>query len=328
MILPPTLPAYERAARVILPPDVAAYLFGGAGAEATLAANRAAFDRVGLVPKAFGRIAARPITLFGQRYEAPILVAPMGRQALFHPRGEPASARAAAALGLGYVAAMLSSAPLSEIRTAAEGAAQWFQLYLRPDRSGSASLLREAEAAGFRAIVVTADAPIDGVRDRQIEAGFRLPALAGQSAPSIFAPDWDDLAWLRRQTSLPLVVKGVMSADDALRAIGTGADAVVVSNHGGRILDGAMGALNALRDVARAVGDKAPVLFDSGIRRGSDIAKALRLGARAVLVGRPVACGLAVAGDRGAAHVLRMLTEEFLIADGLSGPELALTSSG
>ena len=168
---------------------------------------------------------------------------------------------------------------------------------------------------------------MDGARDRQVEAGFRWPdAESGDAMPPIvaedgllpFAPGWEELAWLRDRTHLPLVVKGVMTAGDAVRARDHGAGAVIVSNHGGRILDGAVGALEMLPQIVSSIGSQIPVLFDSGVRRGSDVAKALRLGAAAVLVGRPVACGLAVEGDRGAAHVLRMLVEEFMIADGLS----------
>lgn len=332
MTLPPTLPAYERAAVAALAPDIAAYLYGGAGAGETLRANTAAFERVKLVPRAFGQSAATAVTLFAILHTAPVMVAPVGYQRLFHADGERATARAAAALGLGYVIPTLSSVPMEELRTAAEGAPQWFQLYLQPRFDDTLALVRRAEAAGVTGLIVTADAPVDGVRDLQIETGFRLPpavravhldslpqATSGHAAavePN--GQGWRALERLRSATKLPLVLKGIMHADDAQRARTAGCDGVIVSNHGGRVLDGALAALDALPGVVAAIGAHMPVLFDSGIRRGTDIAKAIGLGASAVLIGRPVMSGLAVAGDRGSAHVLRMLVEEYQLAASLA----------
>lgn len=334
MILPATLPAYEREARECLPPGIAAFLFGGAGAGSTVQENLAAFERVRLTPRAFGSAHQTEITLFGDAYDSPMLIAPVGYQQLFHAGGEKATARAAAALGLGYVIPTLSSVPLETLRDAAEGAPQWFQLYPQPQFEDTLALVRRAEAAGVRALVVTADAPVDGVRDWQTEAGFARPAgiravhldalpqrasahlsLAAELAN---APGWAALEQLRHATKLPVLLKGVMHPDDARHAVDLGCDGVIVSNHGGRVLDGAMAALDALPRVADAVGARIPVLFDSGVRRGSDIAKALGRGACAVLIGRPAMAGLTVAGERGAAHVLRMLREEYLIAAALT----------
>ena len=330
MTLPLTLPAYERAALELLPPDVAAYLFGGAGSEATLRDNLAAFDRVRLLPRAFATPRAMDITLFGDTYAAPILVAPVGYQQLFHAEGERGTARAAAAMELGYIVPTLASIAMESLANATEHAPHWFQLYLQPDFADSLALVRRAEAAGARAIVVTADAPVDGVRDRQIETGFRLPdqvravhfdrltRRCPASAPRAETTGWIALQKLRDQTRLPLIVKGILHVDDALQVVETGCDGLIVSNHGGRVLDGTIAALDALPAISAAVGARIPVLFDSGIRRGVDVAKALQLGAGAVLVGRPVMAGLAVAGERGAAHVLRMLCDEYRIAAALA----------
>jgi 4-hydroxymandelate oxidase len=327
MTLPPTLPAYERAARDVLPPDVAAYLFGGAGSEDTLHANRAALDEMPLVPRLCRAKQPIGVELFGYAYAAPILVAPMGYQRLFHHDGESATARAAAALGLGYVLPTLSNIPMEEIVATMEGAPHWFQLYIQPDRESTLALLRRAERCGARAIVITLDAPVDGVRDRQIEAGFCLPAhlkpvhldgLAATRGTTPVPEGWAALAWLCQQTPLPVIAKGIMHPEDAAIAVDCGCRGLIVSNHGGRVLDGAIGAFQALPAVVARVGAMVPVLFDSGIRRGTDILKALQTGAKAVFVGRPVLCGLTVAGDRGAAHVLKMMMEEYELALGLA----------
>jgi 4-hydroxymandelate oxidase len=336
---PVCLEDYTRLAEARLPAPVAAYLFGGSADEITLGANRAAFNALSLTPRVMRdlRGGETAITLFGAP-AAPLLVAPMGFQRLFHPAGEIATAQAAAAMGAGFVLPTLASTTLEAVAAAGEGAPQWFQLYLQPERAATLRLVRRAESAGYRAMVLTVDAPINGIRNREMRAGFALPPdvravnLDGErpaahpaDAHPIFdgllasAPTWEDLAWLRSATALPILVKGILHPDDAAQALNHGADGVIVSNHGGRALDTAPAALAALPRVVQRIGGRVPVLLDGGIRRGTDIVKALAQGATAVLVGRPIAAALAVGGAQGAAHALRILIDEFAVAMALCG---------
>jgi 4-hydroxymandelate oxidase len=269
----------------------------------------------------------------------------MAYQSLAHPDGEHATALAAAAQGAGLVFSTQASAPLDEIATAflpeAGRGPLWFQLYLQPDRGFTQALVQRAEDAGYEALVLTVDAPVQGARDRERRAGFRLPAnvsavnLAGLRNPPpraldagqsvlfddllTHAPGWDDVAWLRSITRLPVLLKGILHPDDARQAITCGAAGLIVSNHGGRTLDTAVTTAAALPRVAQAVQGDVPLLVDGGIRRGTDVLKAIGLGARAVLVGRPVLQGLANAGATGVAHVLRLLRDELEIAMALTG---------
>lgn len=350
---------YERHAREALPRPSYEHIACGSGDEVTLQSNREAFQQIELLPRVLRRFdgASSRLTLFGDSYASPILVAPLAYQQLAHPEGELASAAAAEALDCGFVCSTLSSFTLEEI-AAASDANKWFQLYFQDSREDSLSLLRRAEQAGYRAIVVTVDSSVTGMRDRSQRAGFHLPkeihaANLREIAPppprslapeeSIIlngimadAPDWTELEWLRGQTSLPLVVKGIIHPEDAQRALHIGADGLVVSNHGGRSLDGCPASIRMLPLIRRVVddfaarrtGSSAPaVLLDSGIRRGSDVFKALALGADAVLLGRPSFYALAVAGALGVAHLLRLLTEEFEISLALTGcPNLTAIS--
>lgn len=337
---PVCLDDYARLAEARLPAPVAAYLFGGSADEVTLRANRAAFDTTSLVPRVMRdlRGGGTAITLFGTALTAPLLVAPMGFQRLFHPAGEIATAQAAAAMGAGFVLSTLASMTLETVAEAGEGAPQWFQLYLQPEREATLTLVRRAEAAGYRALVLTVDAPINGIRNREMRAGFALPPDVRavnlddeRSVPPpagghpIFdgllasAPTWEDLAWLRSTTALPILVKGILHPDDAALALDHGADGIIVSNHGGRTLDTVPAGLAALPRVVQRIGGRAPVLLDGGIRRGTDIVKALAQGATAVLVGRPIAAALAVGGAQGAAHALRILIDEVAVAMALCG---------
>lgn len=337
---PVCLEDYTRLAEARLPAPVAAYLFGGSADEITLCANRAAFDTVSLMPRVMRdlRGGSTAITLFGAPLAAPLLVAPMGFQQLFHPAGEIATAQAAAAMGTGFVLSTQASMTLEAVAEAGEGAPQWFQLYLQPDRAATLRLVRRAEASGYRALVLTVDAPINGIRNREMRASFApppdvravnldggVPATPPAGGHPIFdgllaaAPTWEDLAWLRTATALPILVKGILHPDDAAQALDHGADGIIVSNHGGRTLDTAPAALTALPGVVRQVGGRAPVLLDGGIRRGTDIVKALAHGATAVLVGRPIAAALAVGGAQGAAHALRILIDEVVVAMALCG---------
>ncbi|MGP9023152.1 alpha-hydroxy acid oxidase [Streptomyces sp. BR1] len=327
-----------------LPAHIWDFLAGGSGEELTLAANRAALDRVTLVPRMLTGGAGRTTgtDLLGTAAALPLAVAPMAYQRLLHPDGEAATARAAKAAGVPFVLSTLSSVPVEEIT--ALGADTWFQLYCLRDRAATTELVRRAERAGCSALMVTVDVPVMGRRLRDLRHGFALPpevapahldpaatgrthqGHAGSSAVAehtaeAFADDldWDDLARLRAETRLPLIVKGVLDPRDAARAAALGADAVVVSNHGGRQLDGAAAAIELLPAVREAVPDDCRVLLDSGIRSGTDILKALALGADGVLLGRPVLWGLAVDGEQGVREVLRLVESELRSALALSG---------
>lgn len=328
-----TLADYERHAARHMPEASWRHVQEGAGAEATLRDNRAAFARWRLRPRVLAdlRRGGPEVTLLGQRHAAPILLAPLAYQRLAHPEGELATARAAAALSAGMVVSTLSSVTLEEIAAASRAAAAglgttaplWFQLYLQPDRAHSAALLRRAEAAGYDAIVLTVDAAVkpsgfvlpEGVEAANLRDLPRVRQTASAGGRILFgtplldaAPRWEDVAWLRDATRLPLLLKGVLDPEDARRAAAAGVDALIVSNHGGRVLDGAVAALDALPGIAQAV--DLPLLLDGGVRTGTDVAKALALGAAAVLVGRPQVHALAVAGVAGVAHALHLLRTE------------------
>ncbi|MEK7882097.1 alpha-hydroxy acid oxidase [Methyloversatilis sp. NSM2] len=295
-------------------------------------ANRAALDAMPLRPRPLTDVRGghTRIELFGETLGHPLLLAPIAYQRLQHPDGECASAMAAAAQDGQMIVSTLASQPLEQIAGAAEKPL-WFQLYWQGDRERTARLLDRALAAGYRCVVFTVDAPIKlaasplpaDVRAVNIEPPGGRRLRPGQS--EVFdgwmadAPGWDDLAWLRARTPVPLLIKGVLNAPDAVRAVDLGCDGVVVSNHGGRVLDCAPPALTCLTEVIAAVGDDVPVLFDSGIDSGSDALRALMLGARAVLVGRPYLWGLAVGGALGVAHVIRLLRDELEMSMALCG---------
>lgn len=335
---------FEEAARAKLPAMVFDYYAGGAQDEVTLRANRAAFERIALRYRVLMDVSHRDLvtTVLDQPVAMPILIAPTAFHGLAHPEGEVATARAAAKAGTIMVLSTLSNAPLEGVVRAAPGAV-WFQLYVYRDRGATKALVERAEAAGCTALVLTADAPLLGRRERDVRHRFHLPEalvasnvlaagyghIAAQASGSGLATyvaslldaslTWKDLAWLRAITRLPLLVKGIVRSDDAVRAVEHGAAGVIVSNHGGRQLDTAPATLDVLPDIAEAVGDRAAVLLDGGIRRGSDVVKALALGARAVLVGRPILWGLAVDGENGVFRVLSILRDEFDLAMALCG---------
>ena len=324
---------YRPYAEARLAPDIWQYLEEGSGDGRTLRDNLDALARIPLMPRSLANVRGghTRLELFGQELEHPVLLAPVAYQRLFHPDGECGSAAAAAALGGQFIASSLASQPLEDISTAA-GKPLWFQLYWQGSRASTLKLLRRAEAAGYAVVVFTVDAPIkqagmvlpDGISAVNLDAPAAIPALSqGQSA--VFdgwmaqAPNWDDLAWLRDQTKLPLLVKGVLHPDDARRAAELGSDGVVVSNHGGRVLDGVTPAIDALPRIARELDGKIPVLFDGGVRSGRDVYKALMLGASAVLLGRPYIWGLSAVGALGAAHVIRLVRDELEMTMALSG---------
>lgn len=345
--LPVCLADFEAAAREVLDDNAWSYLAGGAGDEITLRANRSAWDALRLHPRVLRRLAGghTRTTLLGRTLAHPILLAPVAYQRLAHPMGELGSAVAAAAQQTGVVLSAQSSVPMEDVAHAVLGESTrgplWFQLYLQPDRGVTRGLLQRAEAAGFEAIVLTVDAPVHGARDRERRAGFRLPAgvsavhLSDAPTPApralapgesrLFddllqhAPTWDDVAWLQANTRLPVLLKGVLHEDDSRQAAALGVHGLIVSNHGGRTLDTALPTAWALPRIADAVGGALPLLVDGGIRRGTDVLKALALGASAVLLGRPAVFALAVAGPQGVAQVLRLLRDELEIAMALSG---------
>ncbi|WP_159050708.1 alpha-hydroxy-acid oxidizing protein [Streptomyces sp. IMTB 1903] len=343
------LTALEAAAGRVMAPEAFAYVSGTAGSGATGRAGRAAFEALRLVPRMLRgtRRADTSVTLFGQRLPVPVLLAPLAAQQVAHPEGESATVRAAAATGVPMVLSTFASRTLEEVAEAAGGHPRWFQLYLPSDRAVGASLVRRAEASGYGAIVVTVDATHLGFRPAELDSGYspflRGTGIANFTSDPVFRAGlpadadatqavlrwaqistdptltWEDLAWLRGLTRLPLLVKGILHPDDARLALEHGADGVVVSTHGGRQLDGSVSALESLPAVRAAVGSDVPVLMDSGIRTGSDVLKAVALGADAVLYGRPYVYGLGLDGGRGVEHVLRCLLTDLALALALTG---------
>jgi 4-hydroxymandelate oxidase len=334
----------EAAARERLPAMAYDYYAGGAHDEITLRENRSAYDRIALRPRVLVDVSKRDtsVSVLGHPLAAPVLVAPMALQRMAHPDGELATARAAAAAKSLMVVSTLATSTLEEVAAAA-AAPRWFQLYIYQDRGATRALVERVEAAGYRALMLTVDTPFLGRRERDIRNGFSLPegmvmanlisegmeemvrVHAGSSLAAhtgmVLDPalGWRDIAWLRSVTRLPIVLKGILRGDDARRAVGEGVAAIVVSNHGGRQLDTAVASIRALPDVVAAVAGGAEVLVDGGVRRGTDILKALALGARAVCVGRPVLWGLAIDGEAGVVRVLEQLREELDLAMALAG---------
>ena len=342
---PLTLAEVEHEARARLPAEVWDFIQGGSGAERTLAANLAQFAGHALRPRTLVDVSHcdPALTLLGCPLDLPVGIAPMAYHRLADPEGETATARAAGRAGALLVAGIFASRTLEDIAAAATGPL-WLQLYWLRRREALVALIERAEAAGYRALMLTVDAPQVGRRLRDARNGFAVPPEiravnldpglmaashrgdAGASGIEVHAREqfdpaltWADLAWLRERSTLPLVLKGILTAEDARLAAEHGVDAVVVSNHGGRQLDGALPSLAALPAVVDALPPDFPVLFDGGVRTGADVAVALALGARAVLVGRPVLWGLAAAGESGVAHVLALLRAELEHAMALLG---------
>lgn len=321
----------EAAARAVVSEMAYAYVSGGAGDELTLAWNVEAFRRIRLRPRVLADLQGMDTrsTLLGTALPMPVLLAPTAYHRLMHPEGEVATARGAAAAGVPYVVSTATTTPLDEIARAAEGV-RWFQLYPLGDRARTQELVRTAEAAGCRAVCLTVDTPVAGVRNREQRARVRLPA--GVTAPyfhhvvdaadvrtSFTLLTWRDVAWLQSITRLPVLLKGILTGEDADRAAREGVSGIVVSNHGARNLDTVPATIDALPEVAEAVGGRIPILLDGGVRRGTDIVKAIALGATAVMIGRPYLYGLAVAGAAGVAAVLAMLRAELEAALALTG---------
>jgi isopentenyl diphosphate isomerase/L-lactate dehydrogenase-like FMN-dependent dehydrogenase len=341
----------EVQASALMEPGAHGYVFGSAGTEDTEHENRAAFRRHRIVPRMLRDVSVRDLhtELFGVEHAAPVLLAPVGVQSIVHPDGELAGARGAATAGIGYVASTAASYPMEDIAAAGGDVPRWYQLYWPKDPDLTASFVARAEAAGYGALVVTLDTGLLAWRPRDLQTAY-LPFLQSvgianylsdpvfrgglQKSPeedptaavlrfvSLFsnpAMSWDDLDTLRNLTDMPILLKGVLHADDARLARDHGMQGIVVSNHGGRQVDGAIAALDALPGVVDAVGDELTVLFDSGIRCGADVVKALALGARAVLLGRPYLWGMALQGADGVAQVIRNLLSEIDLTLALSG---------
>jgi isopentenyl diphosphate isomerase/L-lactate dehydrogenase-like FMN-dependent dehydrogenase len=325
---------YERLARERLDPGAFGYFAGGAGDERTLRDNVEAFSRWLLRPRALVDVSAptTETTVLGTRLSMPLLVAPVAFQRIAHSDGERGMARAAAAAGTAMVLSTLATATLAEVAEAAPGAPRWFQLYVFRDPGVTRALIDQADEAGYLAIALTVDAPRLGRRERDLRTGFQVPAditvpsfAAAVGQPAAGTPadmfsrmdpsvSWRDLERLCSETRLPVLVKGIETAEDGRLACEHGAAGVIVSNHGGRQLDGVPATIDALPEVVEAVDGRLEVLVDGGVRRGADVARALALGARAVLAGRAPLWGLAARGEQGAREVLELLREEIELA--------------
>ncbi|MGI8557976.1 MAG: alpha-hydroxy acid oxidase [Solirubrobacteraceae bacterium] len=324
---PVNVAEWERAARSRIEPGALGYFAGGAGDERTLRANVAALERVKLRPRVLVDVSTvdTSTTVLGTAVSMPLLLAPVAFQGLLHAQGERAGARAAAAAGTIFTLSTLASCLPREI---APAGARWMQLYVFRDRAITRAIIDEAVECGFCALVLTVDAPRAGRRERDLRTAFQLPpelsvpsvaaAIGGGATPTVAevfelvdaSLCWEDVAEFAATSPLPLVLKGIQTAEDARLACEHGADAIVVSNHGGRQLDDVAGTIELLPEIVDAVGGRSEVLMDGGVRRGIDVLKALALGARAVMVGRPMIWGLAAAGERGVARVLEQLHAE------------------
>src|ERR1039458_5520411 len=349
--LPLLAAGLQERARQTLSAEAFGYVAGGAGAERTMAANLEAFERRRIVPRMLRDVSLRDLStsVLGTTMPAPLMLAPIGVQSIIPPQAELAASRAAAAQGVPFITSTAASHSMEAVAEAMGEASRWYQLYWPRDRDLAASFVDRAGRAGYSAIVVTLDTWLLGWRPRDLQHGY-LPFLKGEGVANYFsdpvfraalekAPEedpepaighwayqfanpsvaWEDLAWLREQTQLPIVLKGVVHVGDARRAVQEGVDGLIVSNHGGRQVDGAIGALDTLPMIREAVGSDLAVLVDSGIRTGSDVFKALALGADAVCLGRPFVWGLALDGRAGVEQVLRCLLAEFDLTLALSG---------
>lgn len=349
--LPFSFDEWEKQAREKLSDEAYWYVAGAAGGGNTMRANREAFDRVRIRQRALNDVSVRDISVevFGQRIAAPFLLAPIGVQGILQKDGEKMTARAAAAAGIPIILSSVSSVTMEEVAQESGSNPRWFQLYPSHVKELTSSFVKRAEAAGYTAIVATVDTPALGWREQDLRLGY-LPFLKADGVANYFSDPvfnsmlakkphedpatavrqflgvfthpafcWEDLAWLRTITKLPILIKGIVHPDDASKAADHGVEGVIVSNHGGRQADGAIGTLDALPDVVDAVSDRITVLIDSGVRHGADVIKALALGAKAVLLGRPYAYALASHGEAGVSHLLKTFMADIDLQMGLSG---------
>lgn len=349
--LPHSISLLEQMASKSIEKGPFTYVHSGAGNESTLRANEAAFEDWYIVPQYLNDVSFRDTsaTLLGTTFPSSFALAPIGVQSIFHPEGELASARAAAACGVPFIASTLSSYSLEDIAANLGNTPRWYQLYWSNDEEMAISMVRRAEEAGYTAIVITIDTSLLGNRERDLNNRYSPlklgkgaanylhdPVFQGRfaSPPSaddpeviknivdiIFNPSltWENLKTIKEHTKLPILLKGILHEEDARKALHHGVDGIIVSNHGGRQLDGCISSLEALPSIAEVVQGKIPVLLDSGIRRGSDVVKAKALGADVVLLGRPFIYGLAVAGEQGVEHVLRNMINDIDVTLALSG---------
>jgi isopentenyl diphosphate isomerase/L-lactate dehydrogenase-like FMN-dependent dehydrogenase len=349
--LPVSFEELEEKARELMKPEAFAYIAGSAGSEITTSNNKEAFNRWQIVPRMMGDVSGRSIEveLFGTKLPTPILLGPVGVLSIAHPEAEVAVAHAAKKLGVPQVVSTVSSKTIEEIANVHGDHPHWFQLYWGRNNDFTRSMIGRAEKAGYSAIVVTLDTRLFAWRERDIKNAY-LPFLHNEGLANYFSDPvflktvgedpakdkmqtmmqfancfsnpsstWNDLAVIRNCTKLPVIVKGIQHPDDAKKAIDQGADGIIVSNHGGRQLDGAIGALDTLAGISDAVGNKITILFDSGIRRGADVFKAMALGAKAVLIARPYAYGLALGGEEGVKEVVSNLLADIDLTLGLAG---------
>ena len=348
--IPISFEALEQKAFETMKPEAFDYIAGSAGSEVTADNNREAFNHWQIVPRMMGDVSKRSIAveLFGVQLPSPVLLAPIGVLSLAHQEAELAVARAAKELRVPQVVSTVSSKTIEEIGAANGENPHWFQLYWGSNNDFTRSIIARAEKAGYSAIVVTLDTRIFAWRERDIRNAY-LPFLFNEGLANYFSDPvfleavgdpskdrmktllhfancfsnpsstWQDLSVIRECTKLPVIVKGIQHPDDAKKAIDNGADGIIVSNHGGRQMDGAMGALDALSGIADEVGNKTTILFDSGIRRGADVFKAMALGAKAVLLGRPYVYGLALAGEQGVKEVVANVLADIDLTLGLAG---------
>jgi 4-hydroxymandelate oxidase len=332
-----TIEDLRAAAARRLPKAIFDTIDGAAGDEIAARRNTGDLEKLSLVPRVLLDVSSvdTSVSVLGKPIDFPVILAPTALHRLAHPEGEKRTARAAAAAGTLMTLSTVSSVPLEDVAAAAPEGARWFQLYCYDDRGDTERLVARAHEAGYRAIVLTVDAPILGRRERDVRNGFEVPAgltahpatrprpSGGQWALSSLigqpALSWKDLAWIRALSPLPLVLKGIVRGDDAARAVDEGVAAVWVSNHGGRQLDTAIATADALSEVVEAVAGRVPVIVDGGIRRGTDVLKALALGARAAAIGRPQLWALSAGGEEGVRLVLEMFREELALAMALSG---------
>ncbi|XP_029671928.1 peroxisomal (S)-2-hydroxy-acid oxidase GLO5 isoform X2 [Formica exsecta] len=336
---------YEKYALKHLPPSVRDYYKGGAGEEYSLKWNREAFKNYRIRPRFLRDVSKRDIstTVLGHKVSMPLGVAPTAMQRMAHPDGECANARAAQTAGTIFILSTISTSSIEEVAKAAPDGIKWFQLYIYIDRNVTLNLIRRAERAGFKALVLTIDAPFFGDRRADIKNKFALPshlrfanfedelsqrintAKTGSSlneyVTALFdaSLSWDDVKWLKRTTTLPIILKGILTAEDARLAVENGVDGIIVSNHGARQIDSVPATIEALPEISKAVGDQVEVYMDGGVTQGIDVLKALALGAKMVFFGRPMLWGLTYNGEKGASAILELMKREIDLAFALTG---------